>query len=61
VSRLRELSRTVAAASVKRLSQLSGEPALDVRHVIALSSEELERAIAATACAYRSSKLLRFT
>jgi hypothetical protein len=46
VSRLRELSRTVAAASVKRLSQSSGEPALDVRHVIALSNEELERAIA---------------
>ena len=46
MSRLRELNRTVAAASVKRLSQSSGEPALDVRHVIALSNEELERAIA---------------
>lgn len=46
VSRLRELSRIVAAASVKRLSQANGEPALDVRHVIALSNEELERVIA---------------
>ena len=31
MSRLRELSRIVAAASVKRLSQANGEPALDVR------------------------------
>ncbi len=46
MSRLRELNRSVAAASVKRLSQANGEPALDVRHVIALSNEELERVIA---------------
>ena len=46
VSRLRELNRTAAAASVKRLSQANGDPALDVRHVIALSNEELERVIA---------------
>lgn len=45
VSRLRELNRIVAAASVKRLSQGNGQPALDVRHVIALSNEELERVI----------------
>jgi hypothetical protein len=45
VSRLRELNRIVAAAAVKRLSQANGEPALDVRHVIALSNEELERVI----------------
>ena len=43
---MRELNRTAAAASVKRLSQANGDPALDVRHVIALSNEELERVIA---------------
>jgi hypothetical protein len=42
---LRELNRIVSAASVKRLSQANGEPALDVRHVIALSNEELERVV----------------
>jgi hypothetical protein len=36
VSRLRELSRIVAAASVKRLSQANGEPALDVRAFLPL-------------------------